>query len=188
MNSKVRIPGILLLIIMTAVLATGCGKKTDCEGEGKIETLEDGILKVGMNLKNQPMSYVDEETAKPMGFEAELAALVAEKLGLKLEIVDTTEKNLLNSLDADLYDCAISAIGISDWNKKEYSATEPYADISSVKDKIQSNTDYTEIAVFGKKGSCLIPAIENQALNPLKKDGILSEISKKYLETDIAKK
>lgn len=185
MKKKIKAIGILLTCILVSALLAGCGTNKDYEGEGEIQTLEKGVLKVGMNMKNQPMSYVDEETAKPVGLEAELASAIAEKLGLKLEIVDTTEKNLLNSLDADLYDCAISSIGISDWNTKEYSATEPYADIKSVKDKIQSNTDYTQIAVFGKKGTPLIPAIQNQALTPLKTDGTLTNLSQKYLETDI---
>ena len=48
--------------------------------------------------------------------------------------------------------------------------------------------EYTELAVFGKKGSCLIPAIENQALKPLIKDGTLTEISKTYFEKDIVLK
>lgn len=188
MKKKIKAMVFLLACVMTAALLAGCGRTKDYEGKGEVKTLEDGVLKVGMNMKNQPMSYVDEETAKPVGFEAELAAAIAEKLGLKLEIVDTTEKNLLNSLDADLYDCAISSIGISDWNTKEYSATDPYADMKSVKDKIQSNTDYTQIAVFGKKGSPLIPAIQNQALTPLKIAGTITELSKKYLETDITMK
>ena len=54
------------------------------------------------------------------GFEVEVAQKLADKLNLELEIVDTSEKNLLKSLDADLYDCVISAVGISDWNDTHY--------------------------------------------------------------------
>ena len=131
------------------------------------------------------MGYVDESTAKPAGFAPDTAAKVAEKLGLSLEIIDTTEENLLNSLDADLYDCVISTVGITEWNKEHYSATKAYADVSSVQDKLGEKAEYTKLAVFGKKGSCLIPAIQNQALSPVIQDGTLSEISKKYLEKDI---
>ena len=159
----------LAAAVLTAAALTGCGTPKDCEGEGKITTIEKGVLKVGINLKDGSMGYVDENTAKPAGFAPDTAAKVAEKLGLSLEIIDTTEENLLNSLDADLYDCGISTVGITEWNKEHYSATKAYADVSSVQDK----------------RSCLIPAIQNQALSPLIKDGTLSEISKKYLEKDI---
>ena len=163
----------LAAAVLTAAVLTGCGAPKDCEGEGKI------------NLNDGSMGYVDESTAKPAGFAPDTAAKVAEKLGLSLEIIDTTEENLLNSLDADLYDCVISTVGITEWNKEHYSATKAYADVSSVQDKLGEKAEYTKLAVFGKKGSCLIPAIQNQALSPLIKDGTLSEISKKYLEKDI---
>lgn len=175
----------LAAAVLTAAVLTGCGAPKDCEGEGKITTIEKGVLKVGINLNDGSMGYVDESTAKPAGFAPDTAAKVAEKLGLSLEIIDTTEENLLNSLDADLYDCVISTVGITEWNKEHYPATKAYADVSSVQDKLGEKAEYTKLAVFGKKGSCLIPAIQNQALSPLIKDGTLSEISKKYLEKDI---
>ena len=66
--------------------------------DGSISTIEKGVLKVGMNLNDSPMSYLNTDTARPDGFEAKVAEQVAEKLGLKLEIIDTTQKNLLKSL------------------------------------------------------------------------------------------
>ena len=103
----------LAAAVLTAAVLTGCGAPKDCEGEGKITTIEKGVLKVGINLNDGSMGYVDESTAKPAGFAPDTAAKVAEKLGLSLEIIDTTEENLLNSLDADLYDCVISTVGIT---------------------------------------------------------------------------
>ena len=138
----------LAAAVLTAAVLTGCGAPKDCEGEGKITTIEKGVLKVGINLNDGSMGYVDESTAKPAGFAPDTAA-------------------------------------ITEWNKEHYSATKAYADVSSVQDKLGEKAEYTKLAVFGKKGSCLIPAIQNQALSPLIKDGTLSEISKKYLEKDI---
>ena len=187
-NKIRRIVCALAAAVLTAAALAGCGTPKDCEGDGEITTIEKGVLKVGINLKDGSMGYVDEKTAKPAGFAPDTAAKIAEKLGLSLEIIDTTEENLLNSLDADLYDCVISTVGITDWNQKYYSATKAYADVSKVRDKLGEEVEYTELAVFGKKGSCLIPAIENQDLKPLIKDGTLTEISKTYFEKDIVLK
>ena len=114
----------------------------------------------------------------------ELAGKLAEKMGLELEIVDTSEENLLKSLDADLYDCVISSVGLSDWNEAHYSHTSPYADISSVKEKTGQDTEYTELAVFTKKGNPMTKKLEEN-LQELKKDGTLKELSQKYFEKDI---
>lgn len=183
-NKFRRIICVLAAAILTAAALTGCGTPKDCEGEGKITTIEKGVLKVGIHLDDGSMGYVEESTAKPAGFAPETAAKIAEKLGLTLEIIDTTEENLLNSLDADLYDCVIT-VGTTDWNQEHYSATKPYADVSGIQDKLGKKAAYPKLAIFGKKGTCLIPAIQNQALTPLIKDGTLTEISKKHFEKDI---
>ena len=104
---------------------------------------------------------------------------------LKLEIIETTQGNLLKSLDADLYDCVISMVGIDEWNSEKYAATNVYCDVSGLEDVLEEMPDSTQIAVFGKKGSKLIPMIETQALEPLKKEGTLSEISQRLLGRDI---
>lgn len=85
-NKFRRIICVLAAAILTAAALTGCGTKKDCEGEGKITTIEKGVLKVGIHLDDGSMGYVEESTAKPAGFAPETAAKIAEKLGLTLEI------------------------------------------------------------------------------------------------------
>lgn len=153
-------------------------------GKSEARPIENGTLKVGMNLQLDKMCYVSPESSMPEGFEVEVAQKVAEKLELKLEIVDTSEDNLLKSLDADLYDCVISAVGLADWNESHYSHSDAYADISGIEDVVGVNTDNTKIAVFTKKNNPMADEI-NKKLIELRKDGSLSEISKKYFEKDI---
>ena len=38
----------LAAAVLTAAVLTGCGAPKDCEGEGKITTIEKGVLKVGI--------------------------------------------------------------------------------------------------------------------------------------------
>lgn len=143
-----------------------------------------GVLRVGMNLDIPSMCYLSEETSNPEGFEVEVAQKLADKLNLELEIVDTSEKNLLKSLDADLYDCVISAVGISDWNDTHYEHTTPYADISSVSDRTGITSKYTKIAVFTQKYNLMKDELEAK-LQMMRNDGSLKELSEKYFEKDI---
>lgn len=143
-----------------------------------------GVLRVGMNLDIPSMCYLSEETSNPEGFEVEVAQKLADKLNLELEIVDTSEENLLKSLDADLYDCVISAVGISDWNDTHYEHTTPYADISSVSDRTGITSKYTKIAVFTKKYNLMKDELEAK-LQMMRNDGSLKEFSEKYFEKDI---
>ena len=76
-------------------------------------------------------------------------------------------------------------VGIDEWNSEKYAATNVYCDVSGLEDVLEEMPDSTQIAVFGKKGSKLIPMIETQALEPLKKEGTLSEISQRLLGRDI---
>lgn len=173
---------ISILCCMTVLLTglSGCSL-----GKEKARPIESGTLKVGMNLQIDKMCYVPSQSSMPEGFEVEVAQKIAEKMELKLEIVDTSEENLLKSLNAELYDCVISAVGLADWNKSHYSYTDAYADIAEVKDVIGKNTEDTKIAVFTKKGNPMAKEI-NKKLVELRKDGSIGEISKKYFEKDIS--
>ena len=71
-NKIRRIVCALAAAVLTAAALAGCGTPKDCEGDGEITTIEKGVLKVGINLKDGSMGYVDEKTAKPAGFAPEL--------------------------------------------------------------------------------------------------------------------
>ena len=173
--------GILMLVCMALLISL-----TACEHLELREAkpIEQGILKVGMNLQIPGMCYLSEETSKPEGFEVELAGKLADKLKLELEIVDTSEENLLKSLDGELYDCVISAVGLADWNEAHYDHTTPYIDIASVKEETGITGEYTQIAVFTKKYNLMKDELEAK-LQMLRNDGSLKELSEKYFGKDI---
>lgn len=173
--------GILMLVCMALLISL-----TACEHLELREAkpIEQGSLKVGMNLQIPGMCYLSEETSKPEGFEVELAEKLADKLKLELEIVDTSEENLLKSLDGELYDCVISAVGLADWNEMHYGHTTPYLDITSVKEQTGITGEYTKIAIFTKKYNLMKDELEAK-LQMLRNDGSLKELSEKYFGKDI---
>ena len=79
----------------------------------------------------------------------------------------------------------ISSVGMTEENCEKYEATNAYSDVSAIEDELTEKPKNTKIAIFGKKNNGLIQAIEKQALEPLKEDGTLSEISKSSLKEDI---
>lgn len=173
--------GIFMLVCMALLISlTACGQLELREAK----PIEQGILKVGMNLQIPSMCYLSEETSKPEGFEVELAQMLADKMKLELEIVDTSEENLLKSLDGDLYDCVISAVALADWNETHYDHTTAYADLASVKEQTGITGEDTKIAVFTKKYNLMKDELETK-LQMLRNDGSLKELSEKYFGKDI---
>lgn len=175
----------IVIAVVTLLTMAGCEKKLEEDGTPVNDLLlESGILKVGMELKVPPMEALDEEM-KPVGFDVDLIYAVAEKLGVKVEIVDTTEKNLLPSLGAKVYDCAISTIPITEDNQKEYYVTRPYADITLVKDQISNKEAEGQLGIFvSRKNGQLMLRID-KALEELRSEGKVSELSQQYFGTDI---
>lgn len=173
--------GILMLVCMALLISLTACEQLELR---EAKPIEQGILKVGMNLQIPGMCYLSEETSKPEGFEVELAQMLADKMKLELEIVDTSEENLLKSLDGDLYDCVISAVGLADWNETHYDHTTAYADIVSVKEQTGITGTDTKIAVFTKKYNLMKDELETK-LQMLRNDGSLKELSEKYFGKDI---
>lgn len=173
--------GILMLVCMALLISLTACEQLELR---EAKPIEQGILKVGMNLQIPGMCYLSEETSKPEGFEVELAQMLADKMKLELEIVDTSEENLLKSLDGDLYDCVISAVGLADWNETHYDHTTAYADIASVKEQTGITGTDTKIAVFTKKYNLMKDELETK-LQMLRNDGSLKELSEKYFGKDI---
>ncbi|HJD38832.1 MAG TPA: transporter substrate-binding domain-containing protein [Candidatus Blautia stercoripullorum] len=172
-------PGRLLFFIFTLFMSL-CFSGCFLFDGGK--TVEKGVLRVGMNLNIDKLCYLSPETNKPEGFEVELAGLLADRLDLELEIVDTTEKNLLKSLDGRIYDCVISGVGLSQWNRIHYGYTDAYLDLSLAEE--QTEEEDTRIAIFTRKGNSLEDTLEKN-LEELKEEGTLKELSVKYFGKDI---
>ena len=70
----------LLVVLITISLLIGF---TGCNKAKVSGTVKDGTLIVGFDQNFPPMGFVDDN-GKFTGFDLELAAIVAERLGLKL--------------------------------------------------------------------------------------------------------
>jgi polar amino acid transport system substrate-binding protein len=88
-------------------------------------TIKPGVLMVGMEIGYPPMEYLDTNS-KPAGFDVEMAGLIAEKLGLKLELVDTAWDGIFAGVETEKYDCIMSAVTITDARLAAHNFCKPY--------------------------------------------------------------
>ncbi|MDR0409744.1 MAG: ABC transporter substrate-binding protein [Spirochaetaceae bacterium] len=93
-------------------------------------TLEKGVLSIGMEIGYPPFEYYDIDGKTPIGFDVELGKALAERLGLTPKFIDTAWDGIFAGVDANKYDCIISAVTITDERKEVFNFTQPY--ISSV--------------------------------------------------------
>jgi cyclohexadienyl dehydratase len=128
----------LMLAMMTAcllLLATGCmapggdvgSPTTTDQAQTKLEEIrKQGVLRVGASGDYQPMSYLDPETGRYVGFDAELAEDLADSLGVAVEYVPTSWPTLMDDTLAGEFDLAICGITITDERKEQALMSEGY--------------------------------------------------------------
>lgn len=117
----------VLAALMTAASFAGCARK-DAETNGSdLAYLQDkGTMIVGIT-EYEPMDYRDEN-GEWIGFDAELARLVAEKLGVEAQFVilaDWGQKYY--ELDTKNIDAIWNGMTITDEAKRNASVTDAYA-------------------------------------------------------------
>lgn len=74
-------------------------------------TVAKGVLTVGSDLTYPPYAYFQDKV--PSGFDADFSRLMAEKLGLKVNIIDTRFADLVLGLRANRFDMVASALYVT---------------------------------------------------------------------------
>ncbi len=98
----------------------------DASARSLAQIKESGVLKVGSTGDYKPMSYLNKETGKYEGFDAEMAESLAKYLGVKLEYVPTKWKTLQQDTMDDKFDVGISGITVTDARKKVMTMSDGY--------------------------------------------------------------
>lgn len=115
-------------ILMTSLLVaavTGMAMQ-DAQARSLKEIKSSGTLLVGTTGDYKPMSYLNKETGRYEGFDAEMAASLAKKLGVKLEYVPTTWKTLKADTMSGKFDVAMCGITVTDERKNDMAMSDPY--------------------------------------------------------------
>lgn len=143
---KRRLLAITMTGIMTATMMAGCGSTSSdlAASDTKdfaAETYEKDVLRVGMECAYPPFNWTqdsantpDGSTAVPIygsdyyayGYDVAVAQMLAEEMGMELEIHKVEWSSIGISMDAGDYDCIIAGMGRTAEREMSYSFTEPY--------------------------------------------------------------
>ena len=133
----------LTALTLTAVLAlTACGNTSDsaAPAESTADTAAteetggdllsqiqaDGTITVAMEGTWAPWTYHDESD-NLVGYDVEVAAKIAEKLGVEPKFVEGEWDGLLAGLDAGRYDIMVNGVDITPERAEKYDFSTPYA-------------------------------------------------------------
>ena len=115
---------------LCAVLAlgslSGCFSKKGRSAD-ELGLLADGVLSVGVNIAYPPFEQWDDD-GKPMGLDIDLAKAVAGILDVEVRFENTSWGDLFGGLDADKYDCVISAVTFNAERAGRMEFSAPYCD------------------------------------------------------------
>ncbi|MBQ1289078.1 MAG: transporter substrate-binding domain-containing protein, partial [Erysipelotrichaceae bacterium] len=87
---------------------------------------EAGKLVVAMEGNWSPWTFHDESD-KLVGYDVEVAAAIAEKLGVEIEYIEGAWEGLFMGLSNGRYDLVVNGVGITESRKETYDFSEPYA-------------------------------------------------------------
>lgn len=106
-----------------------------------------GILNIGVNSDYPPFTQTDQN-GNLVGFDADLAKYIADKLGVKLELLPVTTGNRIPMLINGNIDAAISSFTITQKREEAVDFTIPYMTmgIGMLVPKGSSITGYSDLA------------------------------------------
>ena len=88
---------------------------------------ETGVLRVGFHPDNMPFTYFSE-TGELIGFDVDMAQILARELKVKLEFVPFDYKKMAAQLDAGLFDVIMAGIAVTTQRLEKMTFSAPYMD------------------------------------------------------------
>ena len=114
MKKFLKVASIVLVIAMIACFAA-------CGGNGG----EKEKLTMATNAEFPPYEYVEGD--KIVGIDAEIAALIADKLGMELEIVDVAFDSIIPGVQSGKYDMGMAGLTVNDERLEKVNFSTSYA-------------------------------------------------------------
>src|SRR3546814_169208 len=110
-----------------------------------------GVIKVGIIIDFPPYGTTDVHN-KPDGYDADVAKLLAQHLGVKLDLVPVTGPNRIPYSLTDKVDVLVASLAITPERVKQVQFSEPYSAASMVllgpeKTKISTSADFPKYKI-----------------------------------------
>ncbi|SMF19267.1 polar amino acid transport system substrate-binding protein [Xaviernesmea oryzae] len=127
--------------MMIAAIGAGlmAGAMASTAAAQTVESIKSaGTVKVGMLVDFPPFGIMNTNN-EPDGYDADVAKLLAQEWGVKVQIVPVTGPNRIPYLQSNQVDLLVASLGITEERAKSVDFSQPYAGIS--------------IGVFGATGT-----------------------------------
>lgn len=95
------------------------------EDAAEVTTVTDGVLTMGTNATFPPYEYYDGDDV--VGIDAEIAAKLAEKLGMNLEIVDMDFSSIITAVQTGKIDVGVAGMTVTEERLQNVDFTTSYA-------------------------------------------------------------
>lgn len=116
---KKKILSIALIMVMAACMLCACGK--DSSGM----TVKDGVLTMATNAYFPPYEYYEGESI--VGIDAEIAAAIADKLGMELEITDMEFEAVILAVQSGKADIGLAGMTVRPDREESVNFSDTYA-------------------------------------------------------------
>ena len=122
----------LSMVLAGSMLLTGCGgsKTADSSSDAQDSTTstsaDGGTLRMGTNATFPPYEFVGDD-GSVQGIDADIAAAIADKLGMKLEITDMEFDSLIPALQSDTIDVALAGMTVTPDRQENVDFSDSYA-------------------------------------------------------------
>ena len=122
----------LSMVLAGSMLLTGCGgsKTADSSSDAQDSTTstsaDGGTLRMGTNATFPPYEFVGDD-GNVQGIDADIAAAIADKLGMKLEITDMEFDSLIPALQSDTVDVALAGMTVTPDRQENVDFSDSYA-------------------------------------------------------------
>ncbi len=141
---------------------------SEAASDGQLgNVLSAGQIVVGMEGDWAPWSYHDVDTDEVIGFDADTARAIGEKLGVEVKIVEAPWESLFAGLDDGRYDMVVNGVEITEERSEKYDFSESYGYIRTAlvvrsdNDEIQSFEDLDGRKTVNSIGSTYMELAES---------------------------
>ncbi|WP_301122736.1 ABC transporter permease subunit [Mycolicibacterium fortuitum] len=86
-----------------------------------------GVLRVGTEGVYSPFSYHDTATNQLVGYDVDVARAVGDKLGVRVEFVETPWDSIFAALEANRFDVVANEVTITPERQAKYDLSQPYS-------------------------------------------------------------
>lgn len=196
----------LATALMVLLTACGGGDASGSKAEGDLARVKQaGVLKVGTEGTYAPFSYHDPKSNELVGYDVEVIAAVAKKLGVKVEYVETPWDAIFAGLTSKRFDLIANQVtrnpereglyGLSDTytvsegvvaTRADDSSISSLADIKGKKSAQSLTSNWAEVA---KKAGADVQSVEGftQAITLLKQKRVDATVNDNLAVLDYQK-